>query len=434
MKTIKILLLLLFCAIPAYATTAGMVGGDLSTATNLDNAATAYSGLMSGSFNAWNTIVTNSYQPIPTSITLTKIKVELNGSPGAGKSYTFDIVKNVTGTPTDSSDDCTISGTATTCEVTISTALVQQDLTAVRCIPSGTPTDRGAVWYIEYNSATANETVFLASTNAGEVINTTNTRYCPLAGVCDVDTGTGARIKMPTTGTLKKFTVYSPTAPDTGAGTQSHTHTITVRPDLSTVSDTSIVVTISEAETIDSDNTNTKSVTLGDSYGAKIVPSGTPTASPIAYGLVMTMATEGEFVVPMAGVLNSAANVYGDPHGNFVSFESARQGLSGDFTWKSIIAETIAAPTSPGTFVLTLRQNSATDTALTVTLSNADYSEQLTTNVTAVALDQWSVKSVPASAPGNQTGIIAMLGYIAPPSGATTNYRYGGTHYGGTMM
>ena len=97
---------------------------------------------------------------------------------------------------------------------------------------------------------------------------------------------------MPTTGTLKKFTVYSPVAPDTGAGTQSHTHTITVRPDLSTISDTSVVVTISEAETIDSDNTNTKTVTLGDSYAAKIVPSGTPTASGIAYGLVMTMTTE----------------------------------------------------------------------------------------------------------------------------------------------
>ena len=340
----------------------------------------------------------------------------MTGTPGAGKSYTFDIVKDISGTPTDSSDDCTIADTATTCEVTISTALVQQDLAALRSVPSGTPTDRGAVWYIEYDSATANETVFLASSNAGETINTSNTRYCVFAGICDIDTGQNLRIKMPTTGTLKKFTVYSPTAPDTGAGTQSHTHTITVRPDLSTISDTSVVVTISEAETIDSDNTNTKAITLGDSYAAKIVPSGTPTASPIGYGLVMTVATEGEFVVPTFGGFNTTTNVYCDFHGNCGTTESTRQSLSGDFTWKSIIAETIAAPTSPGTFVLTLRQNSTTDTALTVTLSNTDYSEQLTTDVAAVALDQWAVKSVPASAPGNRDGIISMLGYIAPTS------------------
>ncbi len=407
--------MVIFVSVPAIAgaTTGGLVGGDQNWWLNTTT--TAYNGLSGGSRGAatWDTTAANEYQPIPTSVTLTKLKVELlDGAPGAGKSYTFDIVKNVAGTPTDASDDCVVSGTGTTCETAISVSLSQQDLVALRCVPSGTPTQRGATWYVEYTPGTANETIFLSAPYAA--ISTIATRYCSLAGHCTINTGQNERILMPTTGTLKKLTVYSTAAP--GAG-KSHLHTVTVRPSLGSISNTSIAVTISESETIDSDNTNTKTVTAGDSYEVSITPSGTPASAQIGYGLVFTTDTAGEFVVPGWGTGNTSSTTYCDMQGSCGLTEAYKLGLSGDFTWKKIYAEALTAPAGSGTYTITLRKEKTTDTLLSCALTNAAPSCNDTDDVTATALENWAIKNVPATTPGAQNIMFGILGYIAPPSG-----------------
>jgi hypothetical protein len=80
-----------------------------------------------------------------TTVTLSKLYVELEGSPGSGKNYTYSYRRNTTspgGTPSVQVADAATTGNDTSNSI----AIADGDVWTIRSVPSGTPTARKLRW------------------------------------------------------------------------------------------------------------------------------------------------------------------------------------------------------------------------------------------------------------------------------------------------
>jgi len=109
--------------------------------SNLNTGATAYAPIASNG-HTWSTTEADRKRYIAVrAVTLKNMRILLDGSPGAGKSYAFTVRKNGAGTAI----TATIADAATSANDTTHTVdIAEGDYIDIECVPSGTPTARKA--------------------------------------------------------------------------------------------------------------------------------------------------------------------------------------------------------------------------------------------------------------------------------------------------
>src|SRR3990167_5527970 len=106
------------------------------------------------SFTGWVTTEANVRDILSPAGTLSKLYIQLTGTPGTGQSYIFTVYQN--GSPT--SLACTVADTATTCNDTAhSVTITAGDQMSLESVPVSTPTARKAIWTLDFNSTTSGE-------------------------------------------------------------------------------------------------------------------------------------------------------------------------------------------------------------------------------------------------------------------------------------
>jgi len=124
-----------------------------SSTVNASASATNSSSPM-GVHNAFRTTLADADIIVPTSGTFSNLYVSLSGTPGAGKSYVFELYKNSSATGL----TVTISGTATTANDTTHTFTVTAgDRIHFRSTPSGTPSARVPSFGLKFTPDTSGE-------------------------------------------------------------------------------------------------------------------------------------------------------------------------------------------------------------------------------------------------------------------------------------
>lgn len=244
---------------------------------NLSNAAARYFPIQSYSNG---TTAAVAEQVMPTSGTMQNAQAILANTPGAGTSYTLTLVKN----GSDTACVITIADTATTGTYTATTISYSQgDRFYWRSDPTGTPTARAAFVSIENVPTTPGESVHLMNTGGNNLVNSA-VRYWaisqPAANTGDATEANRSVITQPAV--WKNLTIYTATA--TGAAKTWLIETV--------VEGTpgSPSVTITNSSTTGTDNTNTVQTVAADTVSFKVTPTGTPTATVAAFGIVSYIA------------------------------------------------------------------------------------------------------------------------------------------------
>jgi hypothetical protein len=97
-----------------------------------------------GGASAWSNGINNHYMIFPEAGVLSLLRVDQDAAPGAGKSYTYEIIKNgVAQSLSVAIADAAVTGEDTSNTVTIAAG----DVIAIRCTPAGTPTAYTAVQF-----------------------------------------------------------------------------------------------------------------------------------------------------------------------------------------------------------------------------------------------------------------------------------------------
>lgn len=200
---------------------------------------------------------------------------------------------------------------------------------------------------------------------------------------------------IPISGTIMLFRVWFATAP--GAG---KSWTVKIRKN---GADSGISVTISDAETTGADLVNTVAVSPGDKIDVQVTPSGTPTASNIAWSCIIDAASKTSCF--MGGDLTPSPSAvrYYAPQGCF-SPNSADTGRRAKVTTPGVIKNlyvqlNAVAPGAGKSYTYTIMKNGVA-TALQVVISDTNTSGSNTTDSVAVAAgDNISVRITPSGTP-----------------------------------
>lgn len=241
---------------------------------------TEYNSLAGG--HIWRNLFERQ-QVVSTPGTIKNLMVKLDGSPGAGKSYTFTLMKNgIAQALSVTISDTDTQGADTTNEVAVSAG----DLITLRCIPSGTPTARYARYSCVFEGNNAKESLILG---IGETYNI-GVYYSPLSG--GRETGTtieGSTYQViPTPGTIKNL--YVNLSEDPGISPEAYRFTLRKNG----VS-TALTCTITADDTTGSDTVNEVVVVAGDLVNLMIEPLNSPSREPdVNFGLTFVAATDGE--------------------------------------------------------------------------------------------------------------------------------------------
>lgn len=109
-----------------------------SGSTLLQSASTVY-GFVSAGDSSWNT-TQSAVVSLGQSTTIKNMYVELVNAPTGSASYAFTLQKN----GSDTALECAVVGAATTCNATANVLVADGDTLNIKCIPTGSPTQRRA--------------------------------------------------------------------------------------------------------------------------------------------------------------------------------------------------------------------------------------------------------------------------------------------------
>jgi len=372
-----------------------------------------------GDSDTWGGIEYSREAIIPTAGRLTNFKVGIKVAPGAGAYWTFTIWKNNATTALSVQiADAAVLSVLSTNDITVAAG----DRISLRSRGTGAPTLAGAVyWRCDFIPNTSGETILLSNA-AGQPL-VANSFYAPMATSFSTLVEFNAQILFPTAGTLKKFYVRLVVAP---GGATSRSFTIRKNG-----VDTGLVVTISGAD-INGNNTaagDAVDIDAGDRVSIQHTVTGAPAVSAARFGIVFLPDNPGEWIASATtgNPTSSTAVEYQRPNCGFsylVATENEQHGLAPATTAKKIYVNLSAAPGLGESWIFTLRE-ALSDTALTVTIADADTSGNATVNE-VIAEDALVDTLIDATA-GLVTvsSQIAYLFYDAPTAAPTAAFIQG---------
>lgn len=375
---------------------------------------TEYNSLFGG--DNWFATEVNQEQIVSTAGTLKNLYVELNDSPGAGKSYTFTVRQN--GADPASGLVVAIADTATSGSDTSNTISVSAgDRICLKCSGSNSPTARYARWSVDFEGSTANESLILGR---GDIVSKVDTEYNQVAASCITyesrwsTTENDHRQVCPTAGVIKNLYVNLTADP----GTDPDAFRFTLRK--GGVS-TALTCTITANNTTGNDTANEVSVSAGDVLTFMCEPLNTPssTTSRARWGMTFVATTNGESII-LGGThddLPTAATEYNylGPGDNWNATEAECYQLSGACTLKNLYVLLSGAPSSGDKYTFTVRQNGASPgSGLVVEIADTATTGNDTTNTISVsASDELDLMVEPYSNPDAQDAYWGLVCYVA---------------------
>ena len=385
----------------------------------LSASATEYNCVAGGT--DWYSDPDDSAQAVSTAGTIRNLRVELNDSPGAGKSYAFTLYRRVgVGAWAATALTCTIAGTAVSAADTVNEVTVAAgDVIALECVPTGTPTTRYARWTMQFEGDTASESLLLITIYASNAEN----RYTGVMGHLYGGTSTEADMRQvcPTSGKIKNL--YAQMEVDPGTSPDAYRFTLRVNGVSS-----ALTCTITADDLTGNDAAHEVTVAAGDALTLFIEPLNTPSASSYtALGMTFVADTDGESLimggssdsVPSAGteynlLTPGAVNLL------WVATESERYQLAQECTFKKLYMLLSAAPGSGKSWTFTVRQNGASPgSGLVVVIADDATTGNDTANTIAIADgDEVDLMVVPGGSPGTLTdaywGLVCYIEAAAP--------------------
>jgi len=212
---------------------------------------------------------------IPTPGAIKKLYV-LSPAPGAGKSRTFTLRKN----GSSQTVTCTVADAATTANDTAnSVSVAAGDVVSLTTTPTGTPADVYLTWGLVFLADINGESVVLGA-NA-DLLDAAATEYVTLPGGNPWDATEANRLVLSKACTLKKF--YG--ALDDTPGGAGKSYAFTVRQNAASPAN-GLTFSIATDATTGNDTAHEIAVADGDTLAIQSVPTGTPTARYLGWGLV----------------------------------------------------------------------------------------------------------------------------------------------------
>lgn len=257
-----------------------------------DNTATEYNSVFANG-RSWGTVENEALGLVALDGTVTEFRVQLNASPGAGNSYTYQI--RVNGTP--QGDSFVISDSATSGVITGQVInIAPGDTITVQVVPAGTPTVRKPWWGMVYTPDIDGESNIAGYTNNNT--NATVTEYNGFTGAGSSWTADEASKVALANGagapdwTLRDFRVEVDVA--AGAGDE---YVFTVRKNQAAGNS---VVTISGAsEVADVDAVNTDVFTSGDEIDIRHNPGGSPATTDSRWAAIQFISVAAGISIPV---------------------------------------------------------------------------------------------------------------------------------------
>lgn len=201
---------------------------------------------------------------VPTAGVLDNLYVQLATAPGVGKSHVLTMMVNGVAT----SQACTISDNATTCNNTTDVTLAAGDTISIRQVPSGTPAATAIKFSNNFIPTTNGESVMLA---LSDVTSATVNNFVFTSGiVANEATESDAYSIAPIAFTWKKLYLDYNTAP--GAG---NSRAFYGRINAAT---TTLTADVTGTNTTANDTTNSDAVAAGDLMNWVTTPVSTPDA------------------------------------------------------------------------------------------------------------------------------------------------------------
>ena len=343
---------------------------------------------------AWITSNTQHLTLFPDAGTLSDLRIELAGAPGAGSSVSFTVRQDTGAGPVATALTCTVSGTATDCHDTSNSITVAPgDMLDIEASPAGAPVASHVHYTAKYLSDTANHSMLTGKAEDG------SDTYLALHGAFSSATEFKAETIFPTNGALTSLRVNLSDAPGVG---QSRSFTVNKNG-----SPTALSCTILDAATTCSDTVNSATFAAGDTAVLVHTKSGAVAdTTRIRNATVFNPSTPGEFIIAMGNEqnTNTASSRYyavntGDH--NTSGDEGDKDQLAQAMTIKAIHVEMDTDPDDGGAgeaYQFTLRQNGS-DTALHCLVSTGSTTCNGAANVAIADDDLLSMQLTPNNSP-----------------------------------
>lgn len=374
----------------------------------LNSTVTEYNYLVGG--DLWNATQLQVIQLVSTDGKIKQLRVKLNGSPGAGKKYTFTLMKN--GNPTaltfDIADAATVGGDMVN-EVTITGG----DYLSLRCVPTDSPTARLAVWDAIFEGDNDRESLIMSGSH--ETVSKTAIEYAQVMtsksffSVAEND----FRQVCPTDGTIKDLYV----ALDIDPGTPpDDAYRFTLRKNGISQA---LTVTINADNKTGNDLVNTVDVVAGDILTLMIEPLNTPFMAPNPiWGMTFVADVDGESIImgggyPGPDTSSARYNYTTGSNSSAWTSESFRYQLGQVCVLKKLHILLSAAPGAGNHWDFNLRIAGAASNVV-ATIADAATTGNSGALEDDVALDEYlTLQSVPTSVPNATYVYWGFVCYIA---------------------
>ena len=265
---------------------------------------TLRNGVFSDLGSVWTATAANVTNVVPIAGSLTQGYVQLDSSPGAGKSYTFQFYKNGTlqdGTGGTVDTRIVISDSATSGNLSYNLALNPGDTVYTECVPAGTPTGRAASYSYTFTAVRPQEAILCGFSNNNP--STAGAQFNDIEDNANWSSTEGFSINQVIGGvtTFKVGKLYILLSVAPGGATS---YTFDIRVSGASPTDTPSV-TVTGAATTGNDKAQFTSVTSTDTWGIRSVPASTPASTRVSWGMSQRM-TSSAFSV------SGAAPGFGD--------------------------------------------------------------------------------------------------------------------------
>ena len=385
---------------------------------NLNGSTVEYD-MLAGGFG-WHATENRRFAIMPSAGTISKLRIVMDGAPGAGTSYTFVLM--VDGVA--SALTVTISGTDTEgTDLSNSVSVSAGQTVALRSTPADTPSSSVNMMHsVLFTGSTSKESVILGS-GLGGTLDTANDEYDTVymgSGVGPTTTEADHQLLVAAPGTIKNLYVHL--SADPGDPVAPDGYRFTLRKNGASQS---LTVTISADDTTGNDTSNSFTVAAGDKINLLIEPLNTPSVTPIAsWGMTFVADTDGESLmlggsddenIASATEYRGIATFSTSTWGSGASAPVVKRAMGQVCTLKDLYIDLSAAPGAGNSFTFKFRLNDASLSNLSVTVSDTDTTGSDTSNTDILANDDHLViQSVPAVTPTIAVVKWGFVQFIAP--------------------
>jgi len=342
------------------------------------------------------------------------LRVELNGSPGAGTSFDIILLKNgVTTLLTVNIADSATTGNNLSDEITVAAG----DYLCIKTTPNNYPTTRIPTWVVDFVPTTPGETLLLAY--SGGIL---NNQFGSVIGGFTHATEFNTQLLIPCPGIISNFYIRSSAAAGSG---KTLTYTILKNGVAQTLT-TSLTGT---SQVTNNDIVNSFTVVAGDKISIQRTGDSTVTNAYLSTGLTFTPDTQGNFILgylPGTNVMSTNSIQYTgvDFYGDWdAGVDTTTDQIFAACTIKNIYVELSAAPDNGGgtqAFIFTLRKGAASQ-GLTVTISEAATTGNASEDISIADNDMLdTMKTLTGTPTASVKALISYTGYIAPEAATIT--------------